>query len=247
VGGISPHAIVETDEIGPGATVGEFSVIRAGVRIGAGVVIHPHVVIGPGVEISEGSELFPGAVIGNEPARSTALAIAPVFERRVVIGRNVSIGPHAVVYCDVEIDDEVLIGDGCSIRERCRIGTRSVVGRYATLNYAVRVGARTKVMDHAWLAGNMTVGDDVFIAGGVRTANDTAVGRGDARSMRGPSIEDQASVGVGALLLPGVVVGRGAVVAAGAVVTRDVEPWTLVMGVPARFVRRVEEVPPPCR
>jgi maltose O-acetyltransferase len=45
-------------------------------------------------------------------------------------------------------------------------------------------------------------------------------------------------VGTRALILPGVTIGEGAVVAAGAVVTRDVEPYTIVGGVPARFLRQ---------
>ncbi|MBD0319064.1 MAG: N-acetyltransferase, partial [Gemmatimonadetes bacterium] len=49
-------------------------------------------------------------------------------------------------------------------------------------------------------------------------------------------VEDGARVGVGAILLPGVRVGRNAVVGAGAVVTRDVEPDSFVLGVPARPV-----------
>jgi acetyltransferase-like isoleucine patch superfamily enzyme len=50
-------------------------------------------------------------------------------------------------------------------------------------------------------------------------------------------VEDWADIGTGAVLLPGVTVGRGAIVGAGAVVTRDVEPFAIVAGAPARFMR----------
>jgi len=52
------------------------------------------------------------------------------------------------------------------------------------------------------------------------------------------SIEDWVYIGVRATILPNIKIGEGAVVAAGAVVTRDVEPWTVVGGVPARLIRR---------
>jgi len=50
-------------------------------------------------------------------------------------------------------------------------------------------------------------------------------------------VEAWADVGTGAVLLPGVTVGKGAIVGAGAVVTKDVPPFSIVAGVPARFVR----------
>ncbi len=53
-------------------------------------------------------------------------------------------------------------------------------------------------------------------------------------------IEDDAWLGTNAVVLPGVTVGRGAVVGAGAVVTRDIPPYTVVAGVPARVVRRLQ-------
>jgi acetyltransferase-like isoleucine patch superfamily enzyme len=50
-------------------------------------------------------------------------------------------------------------------------------------------------------------------------------------------VEAGADIGTGAILLPGVTVGKGSIVGAGAVVTRDVEPFSICAGVPARFVR----------
>ena len=59
------------------------------------------------------------------------------------------------------------------------------------------------------------------------------------------AIEDDAWIGAGAVILPGVTVGRGAIVGAGAVVCDDVPAGTIVAGVPARVIRRLEEAVPP--
>ena len=53
-------------------------------------------------------------------------------------------------------------------------------------------------------------------------------------------IEDRAWIGFNAIILKGVTIGEGSVVAAGAVVTKDVEPYTVVAGNPARVVKRLE-------
>jgi UDP-3-O-[3-hydroxymyristoyl] glucosamine N-acyltransferase len=233
---ISPRSVVETESIGDNVRIDEFVVVRDGVTIGHGVRIHPHVVIESGVTIGPRVEIFPGTYIGKEPRGAGNLAREPRFDRRVSIGADCRIGPSATIYLDVEIGDHVLIGDGASIREQCRIGPRCVIGRHVTVNYDVEIGSGTKIMDHTWLAGTMRVGADVFISGGVLTANDDAMGRSgfEAAKIRGPDIEDEAVIGAGAVLLPRVVVGRGATVGAGALVTRDVRAGALVMGAPAR-------------
>lgn len=97
------------------------------------------------------------------------------------------------------------------------------------------------MQDHTWLAGNMTIEDDVFISGCVGTSNDNAIGRNgyDGSPMLGPTIARGAAIGVGANLLPGVRVGIGAMVGAGAVVTKDVPDGVLVTGVPAEIRRKL--------
>ena len=111
--------------------------------------------------------------------------------------------------------------------------------------------------------GVLTIGDNVFINGGTSICAQESVYIGanclignytlimdtdfhdvgdhaqwpDAKPVR---IEDDVWLAVRVTVLKGVTIGRGAVVAAGAVVTRDVEPYTLVGGVPARLIRRIQ-------
>lgn len=241
-GQISSLAVVETEEIGTNVTIAEYAVVRKGARIGKDVVIHPFVVIEPGVTVGDGVEIFPGSYIGKEPKSAGALAREPVFEPQVTIGAHCRVGPHAVIYYDVKIGESTLVGDGASVRERCRIGTRSVIGRQVTLNYDCIIGSRTKILDHSTMGGNMKVGDGVFMANDVQTANDNAMGRQgwDENTMIGPTIEDGAMIGAGAVLLPGIVIGKDAIVGAGAIVNVSVKPNGLMLPMPARAVPQLK-------
>ena len=226
---ISPRAT-----LGQNTTIHPFAVIGEAV-LGPGVVVHPHVVIADGVEIAAETEVFPGAFIGKEPKGAGAMARTPSFARHIRIGAGCSIGPHAVIFYDVEIGDGTLIGDGASIREGCRVGRNCIVSRYVTMNYDAVLGDRVKVMDGTHLTGGMTVGDDAFISVMVATMNDNAIGRaGFGAHVAGPAVASGAVIGGAAVLLPGVQIGEWATVAANATVTRAVEPGSRVMGSPAR-------------
>ncbi|MEM9861386.1 MAG: DapH/DapD/GlmU-related protein [Myxococcota bacterium] len=233
---ISSHAVVQTEasNIGAGCRIGEFAVIRPNVVLGEGVVIHPNVVIHEGVVIGDRVEVFPGAVIGRTPKGAGATARTPEFQEHVRIGDDCSIGPHSVVYYDVAIGANTLVGDGASIREQCVIGTHCIISRQVTINYNTKIGNRVKIMDLSHLTGNMVIEDDAFVSTMVGTTNDAMLR--DA-GLAGPTIGRFAIVAAGATLLPGTRIGAHAVVGAGAVVTKDVGEREIVMGVPGKVVR----------
>lgn len=239
--GVHRTAIVESKHLGTSVTIGEYAVVREGAQLSDGVVVHPHVVIDDGVTVGPDTEIFAGALLGKEPKGAGAVARQVAFARRLVIGAGSSIGPHVVLFYDVEIGDNSLLGDGASVREGCRIGRQCLLSRYVTVNYNTTIGDRTKIMDLTHVTGNCRIGADVFISLTVGMTNDNAPvgGTYEEGRVRGPIIEDGVMIGAGATLLPAVEIGAGAVVAAGSVVTKDVAAYTMVAGVPAVYKRGV--------
>ena len=147
----------------------------------------------------------------------------------------------AIVYRGARLGAGCIIGDLASVRERCALGERVVVGRGTCVENDTRIGAFTKIQSNAYITAYMEIEDHVFIAPSVQTTNDNFMGRTEKRHAleKGATIRRGARVGGGALLLPAVEIGEEAFVAAGSIVTRDVPPHKLVMGSPARVVREV--------
>lgn len=213
--------------IEPGAKWGQ------GVRLGHRVIIHRDVVLEDGVVVGD------GAILGREPSRAKTSTLTGGDLSPLVVGRGTQIGAYAILYAGTRIGAECFIADGAQIRERCVIGTRVIVGRGSTIENDTEVGDYTKLQTAVYLTAKSIVEDHVFLAPMVTTTNDPYVARTEARhaAIRGPRIRRAARIGGGAILLPGVEIGMEALVAAGAVVTRDVPPYQVVMGVPARVVR----------
>jgi acetyltransferase-like isoleucine patch superfamily enzyme len=157
-----------------------------------------------------------------------------------VIEDGVTVCCGAVLYAGSHVGTGSIIGDQVQLRERSTVGPGSVVGRGSCVDFDAHVGARVLIQSGVYLTARSTVEDDVFLAPGVTTTNDNSMARHAAgESLRGPVFRRACRVGGGVVVLPGVEIGEEAFVAAGAVVTTDVAPRQVVMGVPARPVREV--------
>jgi UDP-2-acetamido-3-amino-2,3-dideoxy-glucuronate N-acetyltransferase len=131
----------------------------------------------------------------------------------------------------------------------CTIGDSSKVGTFVEIQKGAMIGRNCKISSHTFVCEGVTIEDDVFIGHNVTFINDmyprstTADGalQTEADWKVVPTfIRKGASVGSSATILAGVSVGEGAIVGAGAVVTKDVPPWTIVAGNPARVLRPIE-------
>ena len=153
--------------------------------------------------------------------------------RATKCGRSLSIGQDSMVRCRIDFDSPdgaVVIGD------RCYVGASHFVCHTAiTLGNDVIVSWGVTVVDHDSHSLNWLVRQDDIPnwKKGIKHWNDVSV--------RAVVIGDKVWIGFGASILKGVTVGEGAVVGAKAVVTRDVAPYTVVAGNPARVVGHLQQ------
>jgi len=234
---VSAQASLAADvTLGPGAVVHAAVTIGPGSAVGACAVLHPGTVLGARCLVED------GAVLGKRP-RLRPGSSARGDTGDLVISDDVTICVGAVLYAGARIGAGSIIGDQAHVRERSVIGERVVVGRGSTVDFDTTVGDRVSIQTLVYLTALSVVEDDVFIGPGVTTTNDDTMGRhgraGSDSRLAGPVLRRACRIGGGAVLTPGVEIGAEAFVAAGAVVTGDVEPRAVVMGVPARIVRRV--------
>jgi UDP-2-acetamido-3-amino-2,3-dideoxy-glucuronate N-acetyltransferase len=227
--------------IGKDVAFGAYVVVHDGVAIGDGTRIGAHVVVHAGTKIGDGCLIEDHAVLGKRPklARGSS-AQGDVDE--LVLGERVTVCSGAVVFAGATIADEAILGDQSYVRERSKVGPGSVVGRGSVVDNDVSIGARVKVQTGVYLTAFTEVEDDVFVGPGATTTNDNTMARhGPETPLRGATLRRACRVGGGTVLTPGVEIGEEAFVAAGAVVTKDVPARAVVIGVPAREVRRVGE------
>jgi acetyltransferase-like isoleucine patch superfamily enzyme len=149
------------------------------------------------------------------------------------IGPDATIRSGSIIYADVEIGAEFVTGHRVLVREGTTIGDRVLLGTHTVVDGASTIGSDVSAQTGVYVPRETTVGDRVFLGPHAVLTNDPYPLRRET-PLRGPTLENDVSVGANATVLPAVTVGTGSFVAAGAVVTENVPPRTLAVGVPAR-------------
>jgi len=148
---------------------------------------------------------------------------------------------------DVKLGKDVKIHDFVNLYG-CEIGDYTKMGTFVEIQKGAKIGKSCKISSHTFICEGVTIGDRVFVGHNVTFIND-AFPRATADDGKMQTEDDWicvptfvkqgASIGSGATLLCGITVGENAIVGAGSVVTKDVPANTIVVGNPARILRKI--------
>jgi bifunctional UDP-N-acetylglucosamine pyrophosphorylase/glucosamine-1-phosphate N-acetyltransferase len=187
--------------------------IETGVSIGRDTVIMPNTYLQGDTIIGEASSIGPNTIVRDSLVGNHCEIFASIIE-----------GAH--------LDNHVSIGPFCHLRKGARLASGVHLGNFGEVKNSY-LGPGTK-MGHFSYIGDATIGSNVNIGAGTITCNY------DGYTKNPTEIADDVFIGSDTMLVAPVKLGEGAVTGAGAVVTKDVPPYTLAVGVPARAIRKLE-------
>lgn len=148
------------------------------------------------------------------------------------------------------IDDSVTVGDDtriwyfCHIAKGAQIGSNCNIGQNVYVGYNVKIGNNCKIQNNVSVYDAVELEDGVFCGPSCVFTNDLTPRAEYPKGLAGHKktlVKHGATIGANATVVCGHTIGEYAMVAAGAVVTKDVPPYTLVAGVPAKKIGKVNE------
>ena len=148
--------------------------------------------------------------------------------------------------------NHVEVGEGVKIfafvnAYHCKIGSGSKVGTFVEIQRGVEIGENCKISSHSFICEGVKIEDNVFIGHNVTFVNDRypratnedgSIQTADDWKLETTLVKKGASIGSSVTILCGVTIGEGALVGAGSVVTKDVAPNTVVVGYPAKQIKK---------
>jgi UDP-2-acetamido-3-amino-2,3-dideoxy-glucuronate N-acetyltransferase len=144
----------------------------------------------------------------------------------IVKGENVQLGRKVTIWNYVVIGDNTEIGDETCVASFCDIGKNVVIGKNCNIQAHVTISNGCKIGNNVFIAPNSSLLNDRYPVSSLLTP---------------PIVRDNAVIGGGATILPGLTINEDSIIAAGSVVTKNVPKRVVVKGVPAETVMTIEE------
>jgi acetyltransferase-like isoleucine patch superfamily enzyme len=128
-------------------------------------------------------------------------------------------------------------------------GDGTQIGTFVEIQNNAVIGCNCKIESHTFICEGVRIEDNVFVGHNVTFINDpyprATMPEGNLQTAKDwvcipTTVKQGASIGSGAAILCGITIGNNAIVGAGSVVTRNVEPYTIVAGNPAKLIRRID-------
>ena len=151
------------------------------------------------------------------------------------------------------ISEDVRLGENVTLSKfinlyGCTIGDNTKIGAFVEIQKNAAIGRNCKISSHTFICEGVIIEDDVFVGHGVIFINDVypRATAPDGRlqteadwQVAHTLVKKGASIGSGSTILAKVTIGENAIIGAGSVVTKDVQPGTVVAGNPAKILRKV--------
>lgn len=189
--------------------------------------MHSHDTETAHARLAENVKIHPNCVVGFKYNKTSKPA---------QIGAHSTIRGGSTLYADVEIDHHLQTGHNILIREKTRLGKYVVIGTNTVIDGQVSIGDFVKIETNCYIPTHVEIGHRVFIGPNVTLTNDRfPLKMRESYEPVGPIIENGVTIGGGVTICPGLRIGKGSFIAAGAVVTKDVPPYSLVIGVPGEI------------
>ncbi len=214
------------------------STIYENVKLGKDVTICDDAVIYSNVEIGDGSFIGQGCIIG-EPLAEFYSNRTGYENPALIIGKNSIIRSHSILYAGSTIGEFFHTGHKVAIREGSQFGKNCSVGTYSDIQGHVKVGDYCRFHSSVHISQHTLIGSYVFIFPNAVLTNDP---HPPSTCIKGPILEDYCIISAGAILMPGITIGKDSIVGANSLASKDVPPESVVMGVPARRICSIHDI-----
>jgi acetyltransferase-like isoleucine patch superfamily enzyme len=212
---ISPLALISPRAVlGEGVAVGPWTVVHDNVTIQGNVTIESHCVIGYPTPLAEGEPLV--------------IAEGSLIRSHSVFYEGSRFGPGLVTGHHVTVREKFVAGAGLQIGTLCDFQGHATVGDYVRTHSGVQINHGTRIGNFVWLFPHVVLTNDPHPP--------------SDGFLAGVTVEDYAVIAAMACVLPGVRIGTRALVAAHSLVTKDVEPDSVVGGVPAKRLASTSDI-----
>jgi acetyltransferase-like isoleucine patch superfamily enzyme len=183
---------------------------------------------------------YPSGNILNE-IRQKGIEIENHSYPGVTIGDNAVIRPNTTIYCDVSIGNNLRTGHNAMIREKTTMGDNVLIGTNVVIDGNTTIGNNVSIQSNVYIPTNTIIEDNVFLGPCSVLTNDKYPIR-VKYDLKGPILRKGASIGANSTILPGIEIGEGSMVAAGSLVTKNIPPWKLAIGFPAKITDLPEKL-----
>ncbi|MEJ2296145.1 MAG: acyltransferase, partial [Candidatus Lokiarchaeota archaeon] len=131
-------------------------------------------------------------------------------------------------------------GHNVLIRENTKLGEHTLIGTNSVIDGNVVIGNNVSIQTGVYVPLNSEIGDNVFMGPYSKLTNDKYMLRKQF-VLKGPKIENYVSIGANAVILPNITLKERTIVGAGSVVTRSTEEADIVVGNPAKFLKKIPD------